>query len=233
MPLEGHPSECQGDDTCPQSLPEQVTAFVVPSEILYAYLNINVSDSKSFKQKAVVTRKGYETSAANLLKIYKRCVLGLVAPNDKIPKINMMHNAVPEALRYLRDKTDLCVEKQFMWETGTYLVYVEPKYKTPIGRYLPVPDPATWQTMLVEKLPILVNELGLEWNPTLTSYEVRPGYSDRSAVVEGAILLQLCPSEGFFEDTKDSIAGMLSSALEVPLNQDPDDEDEDEDEEDV
>ncbi|KZS89522.1 hypothetical protein SISNIDRAFT_489207 [Sistotremastrum niveocremeum HHB9708] len=198
MPLEGDPSDCQGDDTCLQ---------------------------------AVVTRNGYETSAADLLKIYKRCVLGLVAPNDKIPKINMMHNAVPEALKYLRDKTNLCVEKQFMWETGTYLIYVEPKYKTPIGRYVPVPNLETWQTMLVERLPILLSELGLGAEAPLTSYEVRPGYSDRSAVVEGAILVQLCPSEGFFEDTKDSIAGMLSSALEVPLNQDP--EDEDEDEEDV
>lgn len=140
-----------------------------------------------------------------------------------------MYGVVRGAIHYLRETTGLSVGKQFMWETQSYLIYLEPIHKNPYGRSVPVPDLETWGNMLVERLPILLGELGLRPDASIESYKVREREWEKSIVVESAAFMQLCLDEGLLGDVPDGkefVRIMLASALSFPVAQDSDDEDE-------
>ncbi|KZT34155.1 hypothetical protein SISSUDRAFT_1065534 [Sistotremastrum suecicum HHB10207 ss-3] len=221
MPLEGHLLGCRCDP-CLQLLPRKVTDYAVPHEFLNQYHTTTVSDLNNPTQKVsdypseTMTRTGYQISAADSLDIYKRGVLK--TPETPMTDRKAMYGVVRGVIHYLRETTGLSVEKQFMWETQSYLIYLEPTHKNPNGRSVPVPDLETWGNMLAERLPILLGD-----------YEVREREEEKSIVVESAAFMQLCLDEGLLGDVPDGkefVRIMLASALSFPVAQDSDDEDE-------
>ncbi|KZT34158.1 hypothetical protein SISSUDRAFT_1053215 [Sistotremastrum suecicum HHB10207 ss-3] len=176
--------------------------------------------------------KGYRISPADLVKIYKRGVLK--TPNSPIPDKETMVDVNSGTMEYLKGITGLSVQSQFMWQTQSYLIYIEPTYRARGRRFglVPVPpsqaDLETWGNLLIEKIPILLDELGLRRDASIESYEVHARQEEKSTAVRTAVFMQLCLDEGLLGDSpeaKDVVRRLFSFALEFPVEQDVADED--------